>query len=88
MAGGVIDLDKVEEKPHIRIADENVVRPDNPRPSLHRNASNSSMSIRSGRSSRVVSPEAVLPITYRTLFVLSLSLLVVFIRCFSNTYRR
>lgn len=52
---------------HVRIAEEGAIRPDNPRRSLHRSASiASSMSIRTERS-RVVPPETVLPITYRSL---------------------
>ncbi|OAX78430.1 hypothetical protein ACJ72_07263, partial [Emergomyces africanus] len=54
------------EGPRIRIADETQSRFDHPRHSLHRTVSNSSMSIRSSHS-RVAAPEAVLPITYRTL---------------------
>ncbi|KAK2733701.1 hypothetical protein FQN57_001981 [Myotisia sp. PD_48] len=64
-----IDTDKievVEQGPRIRYADEEQARTDNPRRSLHRRGSASSMSIKSGRS-RIVAPEAVLPITYRTL---------------------
>ncbi|KKZ68893.1 H+/K+-exchanging ATPase [[Emmonsia] crescens] len=57
--------DKNEES-RVRIADEAHSRSDHPRRSLHRRASNSSMSIRSTHS-RVAAPEAVLPITYRTL---------------------
>ncbi|KAK2807063.1 hypothetical protein FQN51_004677 [Onygenales sp. PD_10] len=55
-----------KETPRVRYADEAQSRPDNPRRSLHRTASNSSMSIHSVHS-RVAAPEAVLPITYRTL---------------------
>ncbi|PGH12962.1 hypothetical protein AJ79_03935 [Helicocarpus griseus UAMH5409] len=55
-----------KEAPRVRIADEAQSRPDHPRRSLHRAASNSSMSIHS-TNSRVAAPEAVLPITYRTL---------------------
>jgi hypothetical protein len=62
-------MDPTPETPqHIRYADESFSRPETSRPSLHRNASNSSLSIHSVHS-RVAAPEAVLPIAYRTLSV-------------------
>ncbi|EEH42661.2 uncharacterized protein PADG_07481 [Paracoccidioides brasiliensis Pb18] len=55
-----------KEVHHVRIADEAQSRSDHPRRLLHRTVSNSSMSIHSTHS-RVAAPEAVLPITFRTL---------------------
>ncbi|WEW56066.1 hypothetical protein PRK78_001501 [Emydomyces testavorans] len=59
--------DEKESGSHVHYADENGAQPNNPRRSLrHRSSAASSLSIRSVHS-RVVAPEAVLPITYRTL---------------------
>ncbi|PGH07327.1 hypothetical protein GX51_01871 [Blastomyces parvus] len=54
------------EGPRVRIADEAHPSSKHPRHDLHRTVSSSSMSIRSVNS-RVAAPEAVLPITYRSL---------------------
>ncbi|KAI1964004.1 hypothetical protein LOZ58_001865 [Ophidiomyces ophidiicola] len=58
--------DEKESGSRVHYADKDAIRPENPRRSLNRKGSTSSLSIRSAHS-RVVPPEAVLPITYRTL---------------------